>query len=101
MTYRGKDFFKGLLLYHFVGLYGLVIQFSVVDSLLSNFPVLNENLLSLYPTYMIGVAFAAIGNYFLHGYYTWNRLGFDVAKPTRRKREWTATPADTLAELKE
>jgi len=100
MTYRGKDFFKGLLLYHFVGLYGLVIQFSVVDTLLSNFPVLSENLLSLYPTYMIGVAFAAIGNYFLHGYYTWNRLGFDVAKPTRRKREWAPASGEALANLK-
>jgi len=101
MTYRGKDFFKGLLIYHFVGLYGLVIQFSIVDTLLSNFPQLSENLLTLYPTYMMGVAFAAIGNYFLHGYYTWNRLGFDIAKPTKRKRELTrASSNEALVDLK-
>jgi len=84
MIYRGKDFLKGLMLYHFVGLYGLVIQFSVVDTLLTNFPKLGDSLITLYPTYMIAVAFAAIGNYFLHGYYTWNRLGHDFRKPQKR-----------------
>ncbi len=82
-TFKGKDFFLGFGLYQIVCCYGLVVQLSVVSTLLQHFPSMGERLLSLYFIYLIGVAFAAVGNYFLHQYYTWNRLGFTVLKPQR------------------
>lgn len=83
-TYKGIQMLKGLVIYQFVSLYGLVVQFSIVDTLLKNFPVMSESLITLYLAYLIGVLFAAIGNYFLHAYYTWNRLGHRLLKPRRR-----------------
>ena len=83
MTFRGRDFIVGFLLYQVVCCYGLVIQLSVVQTLLSNFPAWNDNLFSLYATYLCGVAFAAVGNFFLHSYYTWNRLGFSTLRPVK------------------
>ena len=83
MTFRGKDFILGFLLYQLVCCYGLVIQISVVQTLLTNFPVLKGNLLTLYGAYLGGVAFAAVGNFFLHSYYTWNRLGFSLLRPVK------------------
>lgn len=82
-TYRGSKFFKGLAIYNIVSVYGLVIQFSVVDSLLSNWRFLAGNLITLYLVYLVGVLFGAVGNYFLHSNYTWQRLGFDFLKPAR------------------
>ncbi len=81
--YRGLSYFKGLILYQIVSMYGLVIQLSVVDSILSNWPKLSFSLWSLYLVYMVGVCFAAVGNYFLHVHYTWNKLGFELQKPTK------------------
>ncbi len=81
MSFRGRDFVLGLALYQLVCCYGLVVQLSVVQTLLSSFPVLSTNLGTLYLAYLAGVVFAAVGNYFLHSYYTWNRLGFAVARP--------------------
>ncbi|MGQ7848577.1 glycosyltransferase [Granulosicoccus sp. 3-233] len=83
MTFRGRNFFMGLLLYQLVCCYGLVVQLSVVQMLLTNFPFMREGLATLYLVYMVGVAFAAVGNYFLHSYYTWNRLGFSLSKPSK------------------
>ena len=83
MSFRGRDFVVGLGLYQLVCCYGLVVQLSVVQTLLSSFPALTTNLATLYLAYLAGVAFAAVGNYFLHSYYTWNRLGFAVARPRR------------------
>jgi putative flippase GtrA len=78
MTFRGRDFILGFFLYQLVCCYGLVVQFSVVQSLLLSFPTLSDSLLTLYGAYLVGVAFAAVGNFFLHSYYTWNRLGFST-----------------------
>lgn len=83
MTFRGRDFVLGFLLYQVVCCYGLVVQISVVQMLLTNFPILKANLLTLYAAYLGGVAFAALGNFFLHSYYTWNRLGFATLRPVR------------------
>jgi dolichol-phosphate mannosyltransferase len=83
MTFRGKDFLLGFLLYQVVCVYGLVIQLSVVQTLLATFPSLANNIATLYLAYMGGVIFAAVGNYFLHSYYTWNRLGFSMPRPTK------------------
>ncbi len=83
-TYKGVQLLKGLGIYQLVSIYGLVVQFSIVHTLLQNFPVMNERLITLYFVYLIGVLFAAIGNYFLHAYYTWNRLGHSLLKPRRR-----------------
>lgn len=83
MTFRGRDFFVGFCLYQIVCCYGLVIQLSVVQMLLGNFPSLTENLFTLYAAYLAGVAFAAVGNFFLHSYYTWNRLGFSTLRPVK------------------
>lgn len=85
-TYRGSLLLKGLLLYQFVSIYGLVVQYSVVDMITTNFPSLADNISGLYLAYMVGVAFAAIGNYFLHAHYTWNRLGHRLAKPQHKSR---------------
>jgi dolichol-phosphate mannosyltransferase len=90
-TFRGRDFAIGLVLYQLVCCYGLVVQLSVLSLLLTNFTFLQDSLFTLYPTYLVGVLFAAVGNYFLHSYYTWNRLGFKVAHPSKTV---TGTSAD-------
>ncbi|MEE9321735.1 MAG: glycosyltransferase [Granulosicoccus sp.] len=82
-TFRGRNFVVGLGLYQLVCCYGLVVQLSVLSLLLTNFPFLQDSLFTLYPTYLVGVLFAAVGNYFLHSYYTWNRLGFQLAHPSK------------------
>lgn len=86
MTFRGKDFFLGLGLYQLVCGYGLVVQFSVVQTLLMHFPFMKDRIITLYLVYLAGVLFAAVGNFFLHTYYTWNRLGFATARPTRSNK---------------
>jgi len=83
MTFRGRNFVLGFLLYQAVCCYGLVIQLSVVQTLLDTFPALQENLFTVYAAYLGGVAFAAVGNFFLHSYYTWNRLGFSTLRPVK------------------
>jgi dolichol-phosphate mannosyltransferase len=81
--YRGAALARGLLLYQTVSVYGIVVQLSIVDSFLNNWPQLGESIWTLYMVYMIGVAFASLGNYFLHSYYTWNRLGFNFVRPVK------------------
>jgi dolichol-phosphate mannosyltransferase len=81
--YQGAAFARGLVLYQTVSIYGIVVQLSIVDSVLGNWPNLGQSIWTLYLVYMIGVAFASLGNYFLHSYYTWNRLGFNFARPVR------------------
>ncbi len=83
VRYRGKSYFKGLVLYELVSVYGLVIQLSVVTSAIFYWPVVGEHLGLKYLAYMVGVAFAALGNYFIHTNYTWNRLGYRLAMPAR------------------
>lgn len=83
IRYRGLKFFKGLLLYQIVGAYGLIVQYSVVDTIVSNWPAVNSSLWSLYLAYLVGVCFAAIGNYFLHTHYTWSKLGRNLLTPRR------------------
>lgn len=83
MTFRGKNLLIGFGLYQIVCCYGLVIQLSVIKLIFSTYPILEDSLLTLYLTYMIGVVFAAVGNYFLHSYYTWNRLGFSIVQPRK------------------
>lgn len=83
MSFTGKQFFKGFALYQFVCLYGLIIQISVVSTLVTTFSIVTSNIVGLYLVYMVGVAFAAVGNYFLHSYYTWNRLGYAFYRPRK------------------
>lgn len=85
MTFRGRNLIFGFGLYQVVCCYGLVIQLAVIQLLLQNYPVLEESIISLYLAYMVAVAFAAVGNYFLHSYYTWNRLGFSIAQPSKSR----------------
>lgn len=83
MTFRGRDLVKGFGLYQLVCCYGLVIQLAVIQLILQHYPVLEERIITLYLAYMVGVVFAAVGNYFLHSYYTWNRLGYSMAQPSK------------------
>lgn len=85
--YRGSAFFKGLGVYQLMSCYGLVVQLSIVDSILYNWPFFADSIWLLYLAYMVGVLFAAIGNYFIHTYYTWNRLGFNLYRPKRKLSE--------------
>jgi len=86
MTFRGRNFLLGFVLYQIICCYGLVIQLALVHLLLTHYPFLQDDLITLYLTYLVGVAFAAVGNYFLHSYYTWDRLGFPLAMPSRSAR---------------
>ena len=79
--YRGSSFFKGLALYEFLSIFGLFIQFSVVNFFLSIWPFISNSLFTLYLVYFVGVLFAAVCNYYIHTNYTWNKLGFTLVKP--------------------
>jgi dolichol-phosphate mannosyltransferase len=79
--YSGLSFFKGLVIYEFLSIFGLLIQFSVVNSFLSLWPSLGYSFVTLYFVYFVGVLFAAVCNYYIHTNYTWNKLGFTLVKP--------------------
>ncbi|HFC52846.1 MAG TPA: glycosyltransferase [Gammaproteobacteria bacterium] len=83
IRYRGMSYLRGLVLYEFASIYGLVIQLSVVTTIITYWPTVNDYLGLKYMAYMVGVAFAALGNYFIHTNYTWNRLGYKLAMPVR------------------
>lgn len=86
MTFRGRDLLKGFIIYQLVACYGLVVQLSVVEMLLGRYPALAGGLLTLYLTYMVGVLFAAFGNFMLHTHYTWNRIGMPLYRANRRQQ---------------
>ena len=81
--YHGPRFFQGLVLYQLISLYGITIQLSVVTLVISRLPFVTSLYITLYLTYFVGVCFGAVANYFLHTYYTWNRLGFVLIRPTK------------------
>ena len=81
--YHGTRFFQGLFLYQLISLYGITIQLSVVSLVISRLPFVTSLYITLYLTYFVGVCFGAVANYFLHTYYTWNRLGFVLIRPTK------------------
>ena len=83
IRYRGLSYLKGLLFYEMASVYGLVIQLSIVIAITTYWPVINDHLWSKYLAYMVGVGFAALGNYFIHTNYTWNKLGFHLIKPVK------------------
>ena len=83
IRYRGMSYLRGLVLYEFASIYGLVIQLSVITTIIAYWPAVNDHLGLKYMAYMIGVMFAALGNYFIHTNYTWNRLGYKLATPVR------------------
>ena len=93
MSFSGAQFYKGFALYQFVCLYGLIIQISVVSTLMSTFSIVTTNIVGLYLVYMVGVVFAAVGNYFLHSYYTWNRLGYAFYRPSRSSLSDSLSPS--------
>ena len=84
-TYHGSKFIKGLILFQLMSLFGIAIQLSIVGLIISYWPIVTSSYITLYLTYFIAVCFAAIVNYYMHAYYTWNRLGFFLTKPIRSK----------------
>lgn len=84
-TYHGSRFIKGLILFQFMSLFGITIQFSIVRLIITYWPFVTGSYITLYLTYFIAVCFAAIVNYYMHAYYTWNKLGFILTKPIRNK----------------
>ncbi len=86
MTFRGRDLAIGFLHYQAVCCYGLVVQLAVVRLVLSEYPAMSNSLFTLYLTYLVAVVFAAVGNFFLHSYYTWNRNGYTMTRPVRSPR---------------
>ena len=84
-TYHGSRFIKGLILFQFMSLFGITIQFSIVRLIITYWPFVTGSYITLYLTYFTAVCFAAIANYYMHTYYTWNRLGFMLTRPIRSK----------------
>ena len=86
LRYRGFSFFKGLILYQVVSVIGIVIQLSIVQSIITTWEFMAESLTTLYFSYLISVCFAALVNYYIHTNYTWNKLGFTLVKPMKIDR---------------
>jgi len=84
--YRGFSFFKGLILYQIVSVIGIVIQLSLVQSIIKTWVFMAESLVTLYFSYFISICIAALVNYYIHTNYTWNKLGFSLVKPIRSDR---------------
>lgn len=85
IIYRGASYVKGMVFYQFASVYGLVVQLSIVHYILTSWPAISSHLWATYLAYMVGVSFAALGNYFIHTTFTWNKLGFKLLKPTKAR----------------
>ncbi len=83
-NYRGIAALRGLAVYQFFGLYGLLIQGAVFAS--AQAPIAEQvdaELLAAGLANTIAIALAAVANYLLHERFTWGRLGLELARPKR------------------
>jgi len=85
--YRGSSFFKGLILYQVISVVGIVIQLSIVQSIIKTWEFMAESLINLYFSYFISICIVALVNYYIHTNYTWNKLGFTLVKPIKSDKK--------------
>lgn len=71
--FRGKKLFLGLIVYEFLSLYGLTIQYLISRNLLDYYGDNLENL--TYFIYAIAVLGGSIVNFLIHSNVTWKRFG--------------------------